>query len=199
MSLLNRCMNVSRLNLGAAGFLLLATFSIASFANVTYEYRRAGLPMVIGTLEVASPPAGASIGWSTAAPSDLIALFLDPIFGLGSANLLSVGGTLGLTGVVSLDGTNLDGGGIGIRFPTIFPVVPTDPTIDHVLDIVFDPSSEGDFIEGAIQLTFPDGSILVIDQFTTGNWVLQVPEPGTLALIGVSLAGLAASRRRKLN
>ena len=95
MSLLNRC-RFSRLNLGAASFLLLAMFSTASFAGVIYEYREVGSPTVIGTLEVASPPASVSIGWSTAAPSDLIALFLDnAVFGLGSANLLFVGGTLG--------------------------------------------------------------------------------------------------------
>ena len=74
MSLLNR-RRFSRLNLGAASFLLLAMFSTASFAGVIYEYREDGSPTVIGTLEVASPPASASIGWSTAAPSDLIALF----------------------------------------------------------------------------------------------------------------------------
>ena len=130
MNLLNRCW-LSRLILGAASFLLLAMFSSAAFAGVIYEYREDGSPTVIGTLEVASPPASASIGWSTAAPSDLIALFLDnAVFGLGSANLLSVGGTLGPPEILSLDGTKLDGGGFGINFPTIFPVDPTDPTID---------------------------------------------------------------------
>ena len=66
MSLLSPC-RFSRLNLGAASFLLLAMFSTASFAGVIYEYREVGSPTVIGTLEVASPPASASIGWSTAA------------------------------------------------------------------------------------------------------------------------------------
>ena len=197
MSLLNRC-RLSRLNLGAASFLLLAMFSIASFAGVIYEYREDGSPTVIGTLEVASPPASASTGWNTAAPSDLIALFLDDaVFGLGYANLLSVGGTLVLSGILSLDGTKLDGGGIGIQFPTIFPVVPTDPTIDQTLSILFGPSSGGDFIGVATHLTFPDGSIVIRDLFIDGNWVAQVPEPGTLALLGLGLAGLGFARRRK--
>ena len=105
MNLLNRCW-LSRLIPGAASFLLLAMFSSAAFASVIYEYREDGSPTVIGTLELASPPASASSGWSTATPSDLIALFLDnAVFGLGSANLLSVGGTLGPPEIQSLDGT----------------------------------------------------------------------------------------------
>jgi hypothetical protein len=180
------------LNLGAVSFLLLAMFSIASFADVIYEYREGGSLTVIGTLEVASPPASASIGWSTAAPSDLIALFLDDaVFGLGSANLLSVGGTLGFTGLLSFGGTKLDSGSIGIKFPPIFPLVPTDPTIESNLSIQFDPSSGGDFIGLATQLTFPDGSIRVIDFFIFGNWVAQVPEPYAC----VRLASVLAERQ----
>jgi hypothetical protein len=84
--------------------------------------------MVIGTLEVASPPASASSGWSTATSSDVIELFLNnAVFGLGSANLLSIFGTLGPPEIQSLNGTHLDSGSFGINFPTIFPVNPTDP------------------------------------------------------------------------
>jgi len=198
MSLLYRCRSFSRLNLGAASLLLLAMFSSAAFASVTYEYREDGLPKAIGTIEVASPPASGSIGWSTAAPSDLIALFLDDaVFGLGTANLLSVGGTLGLTGMLSLDGTKLDGGEIAINFPTIFPVVPTDPAIDHALSMAITPFFGGDFIAVATYLTFPDGSIFVLDQFINGNWVLRVPEPATLALLGMGLAGIGFARRKQ--
>jgi hypothetical protein len=158
---------------GAAIFLLLATFSISSFAGVIYEYREEGSPTVIGTLELA--------------PSGPIAVFLDDaVFGLGSANLLSVAGTL-----------TLDGADIYISFPTIFPIVPTDPTIDQILVILFDPSSGGDIIEVATQSRFPDGSIRISDQFTNGNWVAQVAEPGTLILLWVGLLGIWLEGRAK--
>jgi hypothetical protein len=197
MNLLNRC-RFSRLNLGAASFLLLAMCSSASFAGVIYEYREDGSPTVIGTLEVASPPASASTGWSTAAPSDLIALFLDDaVFGLGSANLLLVAGTLGPPEIQSLDGTKLDGGGFGINFPTIFPVVPTDPTIHQSLSISFNPSPGGDLIAVATLFIFPDGQIAIADLFMDGNWVAQVPEPGILILLGIGLLGVGWSANRK--
>ena len=195
MNLLNRCW-LSRLIRGAASFLLLAMFSSAAFASVIYEYREDGSPTVIGTLEIASPPASTSNGWSTAASSDLIALFLDnAVFGLGSANLLSVGAMLPPQ-IQSLDGTKLDGGGFGINFPTIFPVDPTDPTIHQSLSISFNPSSGEDFIFGATFYIFPNGQIAIADLFIDGNWVAQVPEPGILMLLGIGLLAVVLSRTR---
>ena len=186
------------MNLGAASFLLLATFSTASFAGVIYEYREEGSPTVMGTLEVASPPASASTGWSTATPSDLIALFLDnAVFGLGSANLLSIAGTLGPPEIQSLDGTLLDGGGFGINFPTIFPVDPTDPTIHQSLSISFNQSAGEDLISVATYFVFPNGQIVVADLFMNGNWIVQVPEPATLLLVATAIAA-GALRQRKL-
>lgn len=195
MKLLNRC-SLSCLILDAASVLLLAMFSSVAFAGVIYEYREEGSPTVIGTLEIASPPASASIGWSTSAPSDLIALFLDTaIFGLGSANLLSVGETLPPE-IQSLDGTKLDGGGFGMNFPTIFPVDPTDPTIHQSLSISFNPSSAEDLISVATFFIFPNGQIAVADLFIEGDWVARVPEPGMLMLLGIGLLAVVLARTR---
>ena len=171
-------------------------FSSAAFAGVIYQYRQDGSPAVIGTLEVASPPASVSIGWSTSASSDLIALFLDnAVFGLGSANLLSVGGTLPPE-IQSFDGTKLDGGGFGINFPTIFPVDPTDPTIHQSMSISLNPFSGGDFIRVATIYIFPDGQVAIADLFIDGNWVAQVPEPGILVLLGIGLLAVVLARTR---
>jgi hypothetical protein len=152
---------------------------------------------VIGTLQVASPPASASSGWSTAAASDLIALFLsNAIFDLGSANLLSVGAPLGTPEIQSLAGTQLDGGGFGMNFPTILPGNPTDPTIHQSLSISLNPFSGGDFIRVATVYIFPDGQVAIADLFMDGNWVAQVPEPSTLMLLGIGFLGVLTLIRR---
>ena len=64
--------------------------------------------------------------------------------------------------------------------------------MDQTLSILFDPSSGADFIGVTTRLTFPNGSILISDQFIDGNWVAQVPEPGTLMLLGIGLLGVGS-------
>lgn len=188
----------SRFTLGTAIFSLLAIFSSAPFAGVIYEYHENGSPAVIGVLEFASPPASGSNGWSTSAVSDLNALFLDDaVFGLGSANLLLVGGTVNLLNIASFDGAEIDSGIIAIEFPAAPPVDPTGPTIDRRLSIFFDSSSGGDFIGLASEYTFPSGEIVIGDLFVSGDWVAQVPVPGTLALLWLALLGLTVADRVK--
>jgi len=191
------------LYLCALSFLFFELSSIACFAGVIYEYREEGSVAVIGTIDIQSPPASASSGWSTTAESDLIALFLDnAVFGLGSGNVLSLGGQLVMpSGILSSNGVRLDGGSIGITFPTIFPSDPSDPTIDRSLSIQFGVPQGGDFIGLATVETFPNGQVVVGDLFKFGDWVVQgtalVPETTHLTLLGVGLLGVGWMGYRK--
>lgn len=158
-----------------------------SWANVIYEYREGTSSAVIGTLEIASPPASATSIWETIVPSDVIALSLDDIvFGLGTGNLLSVAFAVDPSvpfGVFSFDGSNLDIGEIHI--------IPTDPTIARFIALLFGVPAGEDVIGLA-----KDG--VLTDHF--GDWTdAAVPEPGTFALvaIGLAAAGRATKRRRR--
>lgn len=204
LNFLKHGMNPARAYLSALSFIFFGLSGVSCFAGVIYEYREEGSSTVIGTMEIQSPPANASSAWNTAEKSDLISLFLDnAVFGLGSGNLFPSAATLGFSGLSSLDGARLDGGGIAIAFPTIFPPDPADPTIDQSLSIQFDVPTGGDFIGLATVSTFPDGRVVIGDLFISGDWVVQkaaaVSEPGTLPLLGVSLFGIGwIGYRRRL-
>ena len=185
----------------ALGVVLLALASASSAASVIYEYREVGSTSVIGTLEIMAPPASLVSGWSTADSSDLISLFLDDgVFGLGPDNLL-VAGTVGSVAISSVDGSKLDGGQMGIAFPTIPAPTPADPTIDRTLALGFLAPAGADESGVATTFTQPDGSIIIGDLFVDGDWTVApqaaVPEPGTLALLGTGLlAAVRALHRR---
>jgi hypothetical protein len=156
-------------------------------AGVIYQYVEVGSGVVLGTLEVDSPAASATTGWSTADSSDLVALFLDDaVFGFGPGNLV-VGNVVSVT-ATSLAGATLDAGGISVSFPTI----PGDPTIDRALSLSFGLLLGADFGAAATTTTFSSGVVIVADQFVEGDWVAQrqVAEPGSLALMGVALLAL---------
>jgi hypothetical protein len=185
----------------ALGLVFLPLFASASFASVIYEFQEVGSTTVIGTLEIKTPPASTSSGWSTTELSDLLALLLDDAeFGLGSGNLLSDVSAINVE-ISSLDGSKLDSGGIQIDFPTIFPTDPADPTIDYILVISFDMPAGEDFVAVAGTFTFPNGQVVISDLEIAGDWTAApdaaVPEPGTLALLGVGLLTAARSARHR--
>ena len=188
----------------ALGIVVLAISARVSSASVIYEYRESSSTAVIGTLEIAAPPASAGGPWSTVDLSDLVSLLLDDsVFGLGSGDLLSGGGVVNVAGISSADGTQLDAGGVGITFPTILPPNPFDPAIDRTLVLGFDAAAGLDVVQLATFLTFPDGSVVIGDLFVDGNWtaapIAAIPEPGTFTLLGIGLAaaGRSALRRRR--
>lgn len=180
--------------------LVCALFATPTWASVIYEYREVGSSAVIGTLEIASPPASATTGWSTIDSSDLIALSLDDsVFGLGTGNLLPIAATVDAD-ILSLDGSKLDVGSLGLTFPTIVPGNPLDPTIDRAMSLAFDVPAGSDFVGLSTTFTFPNGGVLVSDLFLDGDWTIAaVPEPGTAALLAIAIAaagGRAARRKR---
>jgi len=187
----------------AAGLLLCTVFATSSWASTIYELREEGTSAVIGTLEIATPPASATDFWSTTDPSDLVALYLnDSLFDLGTGNLLSTAAPTGVA-VLSLDGLNLDIGSFAVVFPRILPIDPLDPAIDQSLSFLFGPPGVADFINLATIQTFPDGSVATEDAFRFGDWEVAstpVPEPGTATLVVIGLiaaAGRIARRKRR--
>lgn len=173
--------------------------STASFATVIYQLREAGLPQVIGTLEVRSPPAS---GWRTSDLIDMVSLiFDDAVFGLGSDNLVATS-TSSLSSLTSFNGVTLDEGSFQLELPTVLPNDPAvDPTISRTLSMIFDPRTAEDFLGMASVFVYPDGSQLVGDLFIVGDWALAVAEPGTFLLLSSVLVGLGliVVRRRQGN
>ena len=182
----------------AVGLFLSTVFATPTWAGVIYQLHEVGTSAVIGTLEIASPPASETTGWSTTDAADLIALQLeDSLFGLGTGNLLSTAAPT-LSFLLSFDGSNLDAGGFELAL-LISPSNPLlDPTIEYFLSFVFTGSDGGDFIGLGTTTTFPDGSQTTEPQ-VAHLADASVPEPGTasLVVIGLAAAGRFARRKRR--
>jgi len=176
--------------------LLSTVFAAPTWASII-EFREAGTSAVIGTLNVASPPATPNTGWSTTDPSDLLALYLeDSLFHLGTGNLLSTAAPT-LFFLFSFDGSSLDAGGFLITLLTSPSDPAVDPIVEQFLSFGFTGSPLGDFI-GLDTITTPPGGSAAIDTVARlGD--ASVPEPGTasLVVIGLAAAGRIARRKRR--
>ena len=182
------------------GLLLCTVGATPTWASAIYEFREPGTSAVIGTLEITSPPADLTTGWSTTDPSDLIALYLaDSVFHLGTGNLLATA-TPTSVALLSLDGSTLDIGSLAFAFPTILPINQGDPTIDRFLSFVPGVPGGTDFIGLSVIRAFPGGSVVIEDSFSYGDFqAAAVPEPGTasLVLLGLAAAGRRIARRKR--
>jgi hypothetical protein len=168
---------------------LLPLGSANASAGVIYNYVQAGSGVVLGTLEVDSPPASGNTGWSTADDSALVALTLnDAVFGFGPRNLV-VGNVVSFS-ATSLRGATLDAGGISLSLPTL----PGDPTIARSLSLSFGLPLVADFAAAATTFAFSSGEVLVADQFVEGDW--SVAEPSSVALVGLALLAIVSRNRR---
>lgn len=167
--------------------LSLMMISGANFAGLTYTFRDSGTSNQVASIEVNSPPADSSEGWSSVDIADLLALIVEGevLYGPGSPSGLSGPGIFDLT---STSGNTIDGGQIALNFLPILPGDPlTDPVITRSLSMTFDSAVGGDFLAVSTTLEFPDGRKLVGDLFVEGDAVLAISEPTTLYLSWIVL------------
>jgi len=128
---------------------------------------------------------------------------------LGAASIITFSGSSSVTfDVVSLDIADLSGNssGRGGTFGSGFRIEVGDTVFSPIRAAVFSPTGSSfttftpTVLTGLSSLAVNIVSLGPVDNFAVDNIVLryrQVPEPGTLASLGIGLAGLSLARRRR--
>jgi hypothetical protein len=165
-------------------------FAGHAYADVIYQFETLGGD-VLGEMTFAEPPASGTAGWTSTDSNDLLSLFLDDAtFGLGAGNVLDLFSSFLSYDIASLGGAELDFSVGGIQDNT--PGGAAGGVSDFI-QLSFGTGPNIDIVESFANAAFVPGHWRVVD---TGP-PTAVPEPGTLALLGLGLAGMGLIRRRR--
>jgi hypothetical protein len=178
---------------------ILSLAAMSGHASVMYDFRENTAQVALAKLVVASPPAAATVPWSTTNVSDLLALYLNGGYGVGSGNLLADSLISGVSVNLISSGSELTGGTLSFQYGPVVPNDPSGPTVLTNVSMIFHPQSGLDEFTASTLYTFPGGIQLIADAWSVGDSLVAVPEPESkgIVLFGALLVGYAAQHRRR--